>query len=176
MYISFHKVQLPGAAFLLIHLMTSLTESFPHLLQQYLNEHLDPANDLYDPAFPWDSAQLILLYHGLQELPDRGYFCLPEGRTVRMININPGHSGILPSLLSDYIQAMETGRQSLLTGDTPLEAALKIWVYCLRNDTMHTMTVAEKNFQRVVEDMERLQAALAEELSAGMPAKGGVSQ
>ena len=38
------------------------------------------------------------------------------------------------------------------------------------------MTAAEKNFQRVVEDMERLQAALAEELSAGMPAKGGASR
>lgn len=176
MYISFHKVQLPGAAFLLIHLMTSLTEAFPHLLQQYLNEHLDPANDLYDPAFPWDSAQLILLYHGLQELPDRGYFCLPEGRTVRMININPGHSGILPSLLSDYIQAMETGRQSLLAGDTPTEAALKLWTNCIRNDTMHTMISSEKHFTQVVEDMERLQAAMEEDLSLCRLQEGGVSQ
>ena len=36
--------------------------------------------------------------------------------------------------------------------------------------------IREKNFQRVVEDMGRLQAALAEELSAGMPAKGGASR
>ena len=93
-----------------------------------------------------------------------------------MININPGHGSPAATLLGDYIPAMEVGRQALLAGDTPLEAALKIWVYCLQNDTMHTMTAAEKNFQRVVEDMERLQEALAEELSAGMPAKGGASR
>lgn len=75
-----------------------------------------------------------------------------------------------------YITAMETGRQALLAGETPLEAALKIWIYCLQNDTMHTMTATEKNFQRVVEDMERLQEALAEELASSLAAKGGVSQ
>ena len=41
---------------------------------------------------------------------------------------------------------------------------------------MHTMTATEKNFQRVVEDMERLQEALAEELASSLAAKGGVSQ
>ena len=93
-----------------------------------------------------------------------------------MFNINPGHSGPAASLLGDYIPAMETGRQALLAGGTPLEAALKIWIYCLQNDTMHTMTATEKNFQRVVEDMERLQEALAEELASSLAAKGGVSQ
>ena len=160
----------------LIHLMSRLTDEFPHLLQKYLNERLDPVSELYDPAFPWDSARLILMYHGPQELPDRGRITLPNGRTVQMININPGHSGSAASLLGDYITAMETGRQALLAGETPLEAALKIWIYCLQNDTMHTMTATEKNFQRVVEDMERLQEALAEEMAASLAAKGGVSQ
>lgn len=176
MYISFHKVQHPGMVCVLIHLMSRLTEEFPQLLQKYLNERLDPVSELYDPAFPWDSARLLLLYHGPQELPDRGQITLPNGRTVQMFNINPGHSGPAASLLGDYIPAMETGRQALLAGGTPLEAALKIWVYCLRNNTMHTMTATEKNFQRVVEDMERLQEALAEELAASLAAKGGVSQ
>ena len=117
-----------------------------------------------------------MLYHGPQELPDCGRITLPNGRTVQMININPGHSGSAASLLGDYIPAMETGRQALLAGETPLEAALKIWIYCLQNDTMHTMTATEKNFQRVVEDMERLQEALAEELASSLAAKGGVSQ
>lgn len=176
MYISFHKIQLPGMVCILIHLMSRLSEEFPQLLQKYLHERMDPVSELYDPSFPWDSARLILLYHGLQELPDSGRITLPDGRMVQMININPGHGSPAASLLGDYIPAMEVGRKALLTGHTPLEAALKIWVYCLRNDTMHTMTAAEKNFQRVVEDMERLQAALTEELSAGMPAKGGASR
>ena len=176
MYISFHKVQHPGMVCVLIHLMSRLTEEFPQLLQKYLNERLDPVSELYDPAFPWDSARLILMYHGPQELPDRGRITLPNGRTVQMFNINPGHSGPAASLLGDYIPAMETGRQALLAGGTPLEAALKIWVYCLRNNTMHTMTATEKNFQRVVEDMERLQEALAEELASSLTIKGGVSQ
>ena len=176
MYISFHKIQLPGMACILIHLMSHLTEEFPRLLQRYLYERMDPVSELYDPAFPWDSAQLILLYHGLQELPDRGHFSLPEGRIVQMININPGHSSPVISLLGGYVPAMEVGRKALLAGDTPLEAALKLWTYCLQNDTMHTMTATEKNFQRVVEDMERLQASLAEELPVGMPTKGGTFQ
>ena len=176
MYISFHKVQHPGMVCVLIHLMSRLTEEFAQLLQKYLNERLDPVSELYDPAFPWDSARLILMYHGPQELPDRGRITLPTGRTVQMFNINPGHSGPAASLLGDYITAMETGRQALLAGETPLEAALKIWIYCLQNDTMHTMTATEKNFQRVVEDMERLQEALAEELASSLAAKGGVSQ
>ena len=176
MYISFHKVQHPGMVCVLIHLMSRLTEEFPQLLQTYLNDRLDPVSELYDPAFPWDSARLILMYHGPQELPGRGRITLPNGRTVQMFNINPGHSGPAASLLGDYIPAMETGRQALLAGETPLEAALKIWIYCLQNDTMHTMTATEKNFQRVVEDMERLQEALAEELAASLTVKGGVSQ
>ena len=176
MYISFHKIQLPGMVCILIHLMSRLSEEFPQLLQKYLHERMDPVSELYDPSFPWDSARLLLLYHGPQELPDCGRITLPNGRTVQMININPGHSGSAASLLGDYIPAMEVGRKALLTGHTPLEAALKIWVYCLRNDTMHTMTAAEKNFQRVVEDMERLQEALAEELAASLTVKGGVSQ
>ena len=176
MYISFHKVQHPGMVCVLIHLMSRLTEEFPQLLQKYLNERLDPVSELYDPAFPWDSARLILMYHGPQELPDRGQITLPNGRTVQMFNINPGHSGVAASLLGDYIPAMETGRQALLAGGTPLEAALKIWIYCLQNDTMHTLTSTEKNFQRVVEDMERLQEALAEELPSSLTIKGGISQ
>ena len=176
MYISFHKIQLPGMVCILIHLMSRLSEEFPQLLQKYLHERMDPVSELYDPSFPWDSARLILLYHGLQELPDSGRITLPDGRMVQMININPGHGSPAASLLGDYMPAMEVGRKALLTGHTPLEAALKIWVYCLRDDTRHTRTAAEKNFQRVVEDMERLQAALAEELSAGMPAKGGASR
>ena len=176
MYISFHKVQHPGMVCVLIHLMSRLTEEFPQLLQKYLNERLDPVSELYDPAFPWDSARLILMYHGPQELPDRGRITLPNGLTVQMFNINPGHSGPAASLLGDYIPAMETGRQALLAGGAPLEAALKIWIYCLQNDTMHTMTSTEKNFQRVVEDMERLQEALAEELPSSLTIKGGISQ
>ena len=176
MYISFHKIQFSGKVCILIHLMSRLTAEFPQLLQRYLYERMDPDSELYDPAFPWDNAQLILLYHGLQELPDCGRISLPNGRNVRMININPGHSGPGTSLLGDYIPAMEIGRKALLDGDTPLEAALKIWTYCLQNDTMHTMTATEKNFQRVVEDMERLQEALAEELAASLTVKEGVSQ
>lgn len=175
MYISFYKVQLPGMVCILIHLMSRLTEEFPLLLQKYLCERMDAASELYDPAFPWDSARLILLYHGLQELPDCGRIGLPDGRMVQMVNINPGHSGPVASLLGDYIPAMEIGRQALLSGDTPVEAALKLWTYCVRNNTMHTMTSTEKNFQWVVKDMERLQKALAEELSTYQSAKGGSS-
>ena len=84
---------------------------------------------------------------------------------VQMININPGHSGKVPASLDDYIQAMEVGRQALLTGKTPLEAAVRLWTHCVQNGTMHTMTSSEENFQCVIEDMERLQSALAEDLS-----------
>ena len=80
MYISFHKIQLPGMVCILIHLMSRLSEEFPQLLQKYLHERMDPVSELYDPSFPWDSARLILLYHGLQELPDSGRITLPDGR------------------------------------------------------------------------------------------------
>ena len=120
MYISFHKVQHPGMVCVLIHLMSRLTEEFPQLLQKYLNERLDPVSELYDPAFPWDSARLILMYHGPQELPDRGRITLPNGRTVQMFNINPGHSGLAASLLGDYIPA----RLGMEEGELPVYMAV----------------------------------------------------
>ena len=52
MYISFHKIQLPGMVCILIHLMSRLSEEFPQLLQKYLHERMAPASGLYDPSFP----------------------------------------------------------------------------------------------------------------------------
>ena len=49
MYISFHKVQLPGMVCVLIHLMTRLSEEFTQLLQKYLHERMDPVSELYEP-------------------------------------------------------------------------------------------------------------------------------
>ena len=166
MYISFHKQKGPDKADVVIHLMSNMPVAFPELIQMYLDECLDEHSELYDPGFPWDSADIHVLYHGLAEFPDQVALPLADGRVMQVVNINPGHANAVAAVLGDYVAVVEVGRQALLAGDTPVEAAYKLWNYCLEQGLMACMTEKGEYFLRVVEDMERLRRALIQDLSA----------
>lgn len=174
MYISFYKLVSPNTAYLVIHLMSSLPVTFPELVQMYIDDHLDEASELYDPSFPWDSAEIHVLYHGLAKMPARVTIPIADGRVMQVVNINPGYTNHFAAVLGDYIPVMEVGRQALLSGCTPVEAAYRLWNYCLERGAMESMTAKAENFFPVVEDMENLQKALLREMGESSVSGGGM--
>lgn len=165
MYISLFKFQTPYGVYVLVHALSSLTPRFPKELQNMLDARLDPTSKQYDPTFPWDTAQVIALYHGLAEQPEALRFWLPDGRAVKMWNINLGCTNQIAARLADYAATIDVARVSLVSGDAPETAAQKVWDFCLANNIMQSMTSNQEHFPLVVSELRVLRSALIDDLT-----------
>lgn len=161
MYMSFHSLRVEDHTLLLVHMMSSLSADFAQRVQDVIDNHLDPYSDDYDPGFPWDTVDIHVLYHGLGELPDRMELPLPDGRVMKVHNINPGHNNPVAKIMEAYVQTMEVGRQALLRGLCPMEAARFVWEYCRREDT-----ITFYNPYDLLTEMYQMREAMAEDLKA----------
>lgn len=164
MYLSIHKIKSPFGHYVVAHVMSSLPADYPQQVQDYLDAGQDPDCGFYDPGFLWDEAQVTVLYHGLKEERDEWKFRLPDGREAQVWNINLGCTNRMAEVMKDYAAAMDLARAALLTGDTPEQAARKLWKFCELNDIVPSLTGNPARFSEVLEEMKEYSAILAEDL------------
>lgn len=164
MYLSIHKIKSHFGHHIVAHVMSSLPADYPQRVQDYLDAGQDPDCEFYDPGFSWDEAQVVVLYHGLKEEREEWTFRLPDGRDARMWNINLGCTNRMAEAMKDYAAAMDLARAALLTGDTPEQAARKLWKFCELNDIVPALTGNPAKFSEVLKEMKEYSVILAEDL------------
>ena len=147
----------------IIHVKTSLPADYAEQLQAYLEYGKEPECDYYDPTFSWDSAGVGLLYFGLKEEPDEWTAQLPDGRTVRVWNINPGCKNDMTKAFDKYSRVMDTGRRVLLAGGTAEESVAKMCEFCLENDFLTEEQADSKRKGNWLEEMKEYRELLRED-------------
>ena len=147
----------------IIHVKTSLPADYAEQLQAYLEYGKEPECEYYDPAFPWDSAGVGLLYFGLKAEPDEWTAQLPDGRTVRVWNINPGCQNDMAKPFEKYSRVMDTGRRVLLAGGTAEDAVAKMCEFCRENDFLTEEQADSKRKANWLEEMVEYRELLRED-------------
>ena len=138
----------------IIHVKTSLPEDYAEQLQAYLEYGKEPECEYYDPTFPWDSAGVGLLYYGLKEELDERTAQLPDGREVRVWNINPGCQNGMTKAVDKYSRAMDTGRRVLLAGGTAEDAVKRMGEFCRENNFLPELESDPGKRANWLEEME----------------------
>ena len=116
-----HKQPYPN---ILIHLISPLDRD---AIDTIYSEIMSSRNS--SPAYPWDTAKLIVFYQGMEK-EDRSFAVqFPDGRQATVINLNPGpNNNDLPELLCAYAHVIEVMKESLLSGNSCLKAAFAAWM------------------------------------------------
>ena len=108
---------------ILIHLISPLNRD---AIDTIYSEIMSSRNS--SPAYPWDTAKLIVFYQGMEK-EDRSFAVqFPDGRQAIVINLNPGLNNDLPPLLRAYADVIEVMKASLLSGNSCLKAAFAAWM------------------------------------------------
>ena len=150
----------------IVHVKTSLPADYAEQLQAYLEYGKEPECEYYDPTFPWDSAGVGLLYYGLKEEPDEWTAPLPDGREIRVWNINPGCQNGMTKAFDKYSRAMDTGRRVLLAGGTAREAVEKMCEFCRENQFLVEQQADPRHKANWLEEMEEYRELLLEDVAA----------
>ena len=111
-----------------VHFISNLDSGSMQTLQETLDALAEGAGEpKYPKDFPWQTARIVIYYHGLEERPAEFELRLPDGRDARVVNINPEYSEHLPPTRRAFVALMEVARQALLHGETVQEACAKTW-------------------------------------------------
>ena len=164
MRISIHTIKGSLGNHVLVYMKSNLSEDYPQLLQDYLSRAMAVGGELYDPRFPWETAEVSMIYFGLKEEADEWEFELPDGRTARAWNINPGCTNRMARVFKDYTAAMDVARTVLLQAKSPEEAARKLWECCEENRGILSLTGDPGKFDNVVQEMEEYKEILADDV------------
>ena len=164
MRISIHKIKSSLGNHVLVYVKSNLSEDYPQLLQDYLSRAMAAGGELYDPRFPWETAEVSMIYFGLQGEADQWEFQLPDGRTARAWNINPGYTNRMARVFKDYSAAMDVARTALLQDKSPEQAARKLWEYCEENQVILSLIEEPEKFGNVVLEMEEYSGILEEDI------------
>lgn len=120
--LSTHRQPCPS---ILIHLISPLNRDAVDVIYDEITSN---RNRNTSPAFPWDTATLIIFYHGMEEMDRCFALQLPDGRKGTVINLNPGPDNDLPEFLREYARVIEVLKASLLSGNSCLKAAFAAWM------------------------------------------------
>lgn len=163
MRISIHTIKSSLGNHILFYVKSNLSDNYPEIFWNYIVAETD-GGELYDPSFPWETAEVSMVYFGLKEEADEWEFELPDGRKARAWNINPGYTNRMAKALKDYSAAMDVARTALLQAKSPEEAAKKLWEYCEENRVISSLTADPGKLDNVVREMEEYKEILADDV------------
>ncbi|WP_369518095.1 hypothetical protein ABXS73_04495 [Intestinimonas butyriciproducens] len=115
---------------IIVHIISRITDESMQILQETLDILAEGVEDpRYPKDFPWQTARIVVYYHGLEKRPAEFSLKMPDGREVRAHNMNPRFNKNLPAVYRGYADVMEVARQALLHGESIQDTCAKAWAF-----------------------------------------------
>ena len=142
---------------IIVHIISRITDESMQILQATLDIMAEGVGDpRYPRDFPWQTARIVVYYHGLEERPAEFSLMMPDGREVRVYNMNPGFNKELPAVCRGYADVMEVGRQALLYGESIQDTCAKAWALFEDHPYLAGVALTREKLERDLRNWEKM--------------------